>query len=158
MKSIILTLSLFIGLFAAQAQNGKVTERNLKGLWKLKIVIADDLLEKEIREEENAFARMIMSATSNIVEGVMNNIDIEIEFLSDNRCRIYVEAFGADEVEYTNWRINKNGELYIEDSDAFSMGDDEYWKFEDDVLVAYDHNGWAMDDDDAYIYMVKIDD
>ena len=158
MKSILLTLSLFVGLFAAQAQNGKVTERNLRGLWKLKIVISDNLMEREIAEEENVFARMMMSAAGNLVEGVMDNIDIEMEFLSDNRCKIYVEAFGADEIEYTNWRINRNGDLIIEDSDSFSMGDDEYWKFDDDVLVAYDDHGRAIDDEDAYVYMVKIDD
>lgn len=155
MNKLIIILGLLIGFQSAEAQSKKVSERALEGVWKMKITLSDDVFEDEIRDEDNAFARLILRATGNLVEGILDDIDIELEFKDNHDCRIYVSAFGVEEVEYTEWYINSRGELYIDDSDSFKMGDDEYWVFEDDVLVAYER-GRPLDDD-AAVYLVKID-
>lgn len=154
MKKLIIILGLLIGFQSVYAQS-KVRERDLEGVWKMKISLSDDVFDEEIRDEDNVFARLILRATGNLVEGILDEIDIELEFRPNHECRIYVSAFGEEEVEYTEWYINGRGELYIDDSDSFKMGSDEYWMFEDDVLVAYE-DGRPLDDD-AAVYLVRID-
>ncbi|MEO9967308.1 MAG: hypothetical protein ABJF11_16030 [Reichenbachiella sp.] len=155
MNKLIIIFGLLIGFQAVMAQPGEVRERDLAGVWKMKITLDDDVFEDEIRDEDNAFSRLILRATGNLVEGILDDIDIEIQFRDNYECKIYVSAFGVEEVEYTEWRINSRGELYIDDSDSFQMGDDEYWVFEGDILVAYE-DGRPLDDD-AAVYLVKID-
>ncbi len=155
MNKLILLIGLLIGYQSADAQSSRVRERDLEGIWKMKISLDESVFEQEISDEDNAFARLILKATGNLVEGILEEIDIELEFRDNHECRIYVSAFGEEEVEYTDWRINSRGELYIEDSDSFQMGDDEYWIFEGDVLVAYE-DGRPLDDD-AAVYLVKVD-
>lgn len=155
MNKLIILIGLLIGVQSVSAQSWRVKERDLKGVWKMKISFSEDVFEEEIRDEENAFARLILRATGNLVEGILDDIDIELIFRDNHECKIYVSAFGVEEVEYTEWHINSRGELYIDDSDSFQMGDDEYWVFEDDVLVAYE-DGRPLDDD-AAVYLVRID-
>lgn len=155
MKKLLIIIGLLVGFQAAFAQNGRVTERDLEGVWKMKISLDDDVFEQELDDEDNAFARLILRATGNLVEGILEEIDIELEFRGNHECRIYVSAFGEEEVEYSEWYINRKGELYIDDSNSFQMGDDEYWLFEDGILVAYE-DGRPLDDD-AAVYMVRID-
>ena len=154
MKKLLMIVCFFLSLQAVNAQGEKVRSRDLEGVWKMRIVLDENTFQDEADEEENAFARMIVQATGNLVEGILENIDIEIEFLEDHTCRVYVEAFGAEEVEYSKWFINSKGELYIDDTDSFHMDDDEYWMFEEDVLVAYDDRGRSIDDD-VDVYMVR---
>ncbi|MEP3386949.1 MAG: hypothetical protein ABJO02_02095 [Reichenbachiella sp.] len=155
MNKLIILIGLLIGFQSADAQNGRVRERDLEGVWKMKISLDEDVFEQELDDEDNAFARLILRATGNLVEGILDEIDIELEFRDNHECRIYVSAFGEEEVEYSEWYINGRGELYIDDSDSFQMGDDEYWIFEDGVLVAYE-DGRPLDDD-AAVYMVRIE-
>ena len=155
MNKLALIIGLLIGCQSAFAQSGRVTERDLEGIWKMKISLDEDVFEREISDEDNAFARLILRATGNLVEGILDEIDIEIDFRDNHECRIYVSAFGVEEIEYSEWYINRRGELYIDDSESFQMGDDEYWLFEDGVLVAYE-DGRPLDDE-AAVYMVRVD-
>ena len=79
------------------------------------------------------------------------------EFLKDNEVRVSTEAFGEDDVEYTDWYINSRGELEIGDTDHWDDNDDIVWLMEDGLLIAYDRDGRTKVDDDARVYMVKID-
>lgn len=155
MNKLIVLIGLLIGFQSVYAQNGRVKERDLNGIWKMKIAFEDGILEEEIRDEDNAFARLVLSAAGNLVEGILDEIDIEIEFRDDHECRVYVSAFGEEEVEYTRWQISDGGKLYIDDSDSFQIGEDEYWLFEDGRLVVYE-DGHPLDDE-ASVYLVRID-
>lgn len=138
----------------ANAQE-KVAEKDLEGIWELRIELREDFLEDEIEEEDNALARIILRSVDGFVEGILENLDIAFEFKADGRCKVYVDAFGADEIEYTEWYINRKGQLIIEDTDDVHFGNDDYWMFEDDILVAYEDGD--RKDDDAFVYLVRVD-
>ena len=155
MKKLILIVPILFMAFFANAQNKKVRESDLKGTWKLVIDIDMDDIEDELEDEDNVFARIVLKSVSGLVDGILDEIDIYFEFQSDGRLRVMVDAFGEDEVEYTDWYINKRGELVIEDTDSFNTDDDNYWMFNGDVLVAYDEDGEL--DDDARVYLINVD-
>ncbi|UXX79450.1 hypothetical protein N7E81_19050 [Reichenbachiella carrageenanivorans] len=155
MNKLIVLISLLIGFQLAIAQNGRVKERDLAGVWKMKISLEDGILEEEIKGEDNAFARLVLAAAGNLVEGILDEIAIEIEFRDDHECRVYVSAFGEEEVEYTRWEISDDGKLYIDDSDSFQMDGEEYLIFEDGRLVVYE-DGRPLDDE-ASVYLIRVD-
>lgn len=156
MKSIIGILLFTFAFTFANAQTKKVKERDLKGTWQMKIDLGEDFLEEDIEDEDNILARMILSATSSFVTGLMDELDLRFEFLDDNVCKIYVSVFDSDaEVEYADWRINDRGQLFISDTDSFNMDSDEYWVMEDGLLVAKEDGENITDD--GYVYMYKLD-
>lgn len=154
MKGLLIAVLMVFAVGFAKAQS-KVTENKLEGVWELRIELKEGFLDEEIEEEDNAFARVILKSVDGLVEGILDNLDIAFEFKSDGRCKVYVDAFGANEVEYTEWYINRRGQLIIEDTDEVNFGNDDYWMFEDDILVAYD-DGERVDDD-AFVYLVRVD-
>ena len=152
---LILTMLLTIP-FAGLAQK-KLKEKDLIGTtWKLVIDVEDVLeeAEKEMEEEDNLLGEIILRGVSGLVEGIIDNIDVHFEFRDDNELKIYVEAFGSDEVEWTDWSINRHGELIIEDNDHIQTDGDSYWFLEDGVLV---HEDSGKDRDDPKIFMTRID-
>lgn len=154
MKNILVAL-LVIGMGSqAMAQTKKVKEKDLEGIWQMRIVMDDDFLEKEKEEEDNVFARMIIQATGAFVEGILGEIKIKMEFQKDGVCKVYASAFDEDDVSETSWFI-KDGKLYIDDVNTMDFGDDDYWMFEDDVLVLRNSDGSL--DDEANVYMVRMD-
>ena len=149
-------LLLILGLTTGQllAQD-KVREKDIAGkTWKLKIDI-DDELQDEIDDADSAFERLIIKSVSGFVDGILDGIDIYFEFQDDNELKITVDAFGDTEVEYTNWYINRDGALVIDDTDHFES-DDEIWLFVDDVLVAFDKD-WDGDLEDRSVYLVEME-
>ncbi|MGL1886559.1 MAG: hypothetical protein OCD76_08600 [Reichenbachiella sp.] len=156
MKSI-LGIIIFMAAFTfANAQSSKVKERDLRGIWQLKIDLGDDFLEDEIEDEENAFARIILETTGSLVTDIIEEIDVKFEFLPDNVCKVYASAFDSDrEVEYVEWEINNRGQLIISDSDSYESDGIDYWMLEDDVLVAME-DGDVLTEDVA-VYLVKLD-
>ncbi|MFY0652673.1 MAG: hypothetical protein JXQ96_11595 [Cyclobacteriaceae bacterium] len=154
MKKIILIIPMLLFIvLSVNAQTKKVKEKDLKGEWKLVIDIDKDDITDELDEEDNVFARLIVKSVAGIVDGVLDEIDIRFEFQSNQRLKITVNAFGEEDVEYSNWKINKRGELIIEDSDSFDS-DDDYWLFQGDVLVAYDEDD---DKPSKEVYLVNMD-
>jgi len=155
MKKLILIVPLLFVVVFANAQNRKVKERDLIGTWRLVIDIDMDKIEDEMDEEDNVFARIVLRSVSGLVDGILDEIDIYFEFQDSGRLKVMVEVFGEDEVEYSEWYINRRGELIIEDTDSFNTSDDDYWMFEGELLVAYDDDGEL--DDDARVYLVNVD-
>lgn len=156
MKSIIGILIFTFAFTFANAQTKKVKERDLKGTWQMKIDLGEEFLEDDIQDEDNILARVILTATSSFVTGLLDELDLRFEFLDDNTCKIYVSVFDSDEeIEYAKWNINKEGQLQITDTDSFNMDMDEYWVMEDDILVAKE-NGHNITDD-GFVYMYKLD-
>lgn len=154
--TLILLLSLLI-LSNIDAQTKKIKENDLIGTtWKLHVDIEDVLneVEEEMEEEDNIFGEIILRGVSGLVEGILENIDIYFDFRSGNEVKVYVEAFGADEIEYTEWRINRRGELIIEDSEHFQSDVDGYWILENGVLVLQEDD---RDEGDPDIFMVRMD-
>lgn len=153
MKNILLLTSLMLFVVSIQAQPRKVKERELEGRWKLVIDIDSEDFEDELDEEDGYFARLALQSVGGFVDGVLDAIDIEFEFMRNNEVKVIVSAFGNEDIEYSDWRINRRGELLIGDTDSFSSDDDDYWMFDGDLLVAYD------DDDGmkSQVYMVNID-
>lgn len=154
-KLLIIVPLLFLVVFANNAQGKKVKERDVLGTWRLVIDVDMEELEDDIEDEDNPFARVVMRSVSGLVDGILDNLDIYFEFRDNGRLKVTVDAFGVDEVEYSEWYINRRGELIIEDTDSFNTDDDDYWMFDGDLLVAYDDDG-SMDDD-ARVYLVNVD-
>ncbi|MEM8893093.1 MAG: hypothetical protein AAGC88_00865 [Bacteroidota bacterium] len=153
--STLVMLSLFV-VTTAHAQS-KVKEKDVYGAWVLKIEIKEETWEQELEDQDNAIARAVIQGVSGLVDGILEEIDIRFEFMDDNEVRVSTEAFGDDDVEYTDWYINSQGELEIGDTDHWDDNDDTVWLMEDGLLIAYDRDGRTKVDDDARVYMVKID-
>lgn len=148
---VVLTFSL-----VAQGQTRKVKERDIKGLWQLKIELGEDFMEKEIDEEDNAMTRVIMQATESFVDGILDELDIKFRFLDGGVCKVYVTAFGVDaDEELGEWYINDKGQLIIEDTDSYQSDGNEYWMMQDDILVAMEDG--EMLEDEARVFMVRLD-
>jgi hypothetical protein len=86
------------------------------------------------------------------VEGILNNIDIYFDFQPNGKLAVKVDAFGEKEMEYSQWHIDNNGKLYIEDTEHFSSDDNDYWMLDDGILITSDN------EDGKYVYMVRLDD
>lgn len=143
---------LFLVLFA-NAQTKKVKEKDLNGVWKLVINIDQEEVADELDEEDNIFAKIIAKSVVGIVDDVLGEIDILFEFKSNNRLKVTVNAFGEEEVEYSEWKINNKGQLIIEDVDSFDSEED-YWLLEGDILVSYNNGD---DEPSNNIYLVNMD-
>lgn len=115
----------------------------------------EEELDQEAEEEDNMFAKMIITGVSGLVEGIMENIDVYFEFQSDGEVRIKIDAFDEREVEYAKWYISNRGELIIEDfeSDNISFDNDDVWMMDGKRLVSFDDDG-SMEEN---VYMVRIE-
>ncbi len=136
-----------------QAQ--RISEKDLVGTtWKLEIDIDQALeeAERELEEEDNFLGEIILSGVSGLVEGIVDNIEIYFEFREDNELKVYTEAFGNDDVDYTYWKITKRGELLIEDSEHFSTDGGSYWVYDDGIFIQDELD----EDDDAKVFLVKM--
>lgn len=127
-KTLPLLLLLACLATSATAQS-RVHEKDLAGAWKMVFQ-----LDHEIDEADGAFARIALKAVS----GIMDEIDIRFEFLSEHRLKVTSRALGEDQdVEYSTWRINDRGQLELGDTEHMST-DDDVWMFEHGVLVPYE--------------------
>ena len=164
-KLITLSLALFCCV-AVDAQT-KVKEKDLIGEWKL--VIDLDEVEEEIErelEDEHWLASRFARSISNFALDIVSEIDIRMDFREDGEVRIEVDAFGAREVEYSEWYINRDGELIIEDDDndrrrrsrrnrSVHFGNDhDVWMMDGNKLFAYDR-GYRGRLKKQEVYMVK---
>lgn len=128
--------------FGAMAQKS-VKENDLKGVWKLVIDINKEEIARDIEDEDNVLAEIFAKSVTSAVFGIIEEIDIRFEFLPDNRLRVETNVFGESDVEYSDWYINRDGELIIGDTDNVNVNsddDDDYWLKDGDHLVAYDRD------------------
>ncbi len=117
--------------FAVNSQS-KVTEKDLEGKWKMVFDFDEDDMEEEI-EDSFWLGSLFSGPLSSFVVDLLEDIDIQMEFLDGGKLKISVEAFGEEDVEYEEWYINSHGELILGDDD-----DDEIWLFENGKLYQYD--------------------
>lgn len=150
--AILAAIILFCGLNLT-AQH-KVHSKDLVGKWKLNIDISKELedAEEEAKEEDSFFAEMIVKSVGGMVEGILSNIDIYMEFQSDGKVKVSIDAFGEKETEYAEWSIDKNGRLRITETDNFSTNDDDYWLIDGDKLVLFEDNH----EKEENVYLIKV--
>lgn len=133
----------------------KVKEKDIIGTWKLVIDVEDALRDAEDEAtEESLLGKVILSSVSGLVSGILEEIEIYMDFRADGELKVIVEAFGERETEYSEWTINRDGKLYIKDTDHFDLDSDDYWLMEDGVLVAFEED----DEPNTNVYMVAVDD
>ena len=135
---IVLFMFVMLSSLELKAQS-KITERFLLGTWQLKIDIEDEL-EQETEEADSMFESIILSAVTNAVTGILDRIDITIDFRSDGEAKLIVNAFGNQEIEYTEWFIDKKGRLSITETDNFKTDLSEYWARDGEIIVLLEDN------------------
>ena len=146
MKKTLLTLCLVL-LFSSSVVNAqsRVRAKDLIGTWKLEI---------ELKEAAESSAERILL---NAVDGLLDEIDIYMEFRKNNELKVTVDAFGEREVEYSEWHINDAGELFLSDSEHFKS-EDSVWMFVGDQLESFEYrNGKRIkEDENVYLRRVKL--
>ena len=145
----------FFVITALAFSQGKLTERDLIGTWKMTINSESVMEEvkKEADEEDNLFAKVILNSVGGMVDGIIRNLDIYINFQRDGQAKILINAFeNASEEEESEWYI-KGGRLYIRDS---KKGDNIDWD-SNDYWIMKDGNLYLESDDRVEVYMVKMD-
>ncbi len=127
MMKTLLTLGLLL-VFCVSAVNAqsRVRAKDLRGTWKLELEIDE--------EAETATERVILSA----VDGLLDEIDIYMEFRKNNELKVTVHAFGDKEVEYSEWHINDKGELSLGESEHLQTGD-SVWMFVGRHLESFEY-------------------
>lgn len=134
----------------------KVKEKVLLGNWKLIIDIETELNEAEEEMEENdesVIGQVVLKSVSGLVSGIIDELDIYMEFRPGGELKVTVDAFGEHETEYSKWYISKEGRLFIEDNDSFST--EEFWMYDNGMLVNYQENGRDLERNS--VYLVNID-
>jgi hypothetical protein len=130
-RIILLTAVSMILIVSAQAQS-KVSKKDLRGEWKMVFDFDEEDLEEGI--DDNFWLGSIISGPmSGFVMDILDEIDIQMEFLDGGKLKITVDAFGEEEVEYDKWYLTSKGELVIGDDD-----EDEVWMLEGKKLYQYD--------------------
>ncbi|XOV94671.1 MAG: hypothetical protein ACFHWX_08195 [Bacteroidota bacterium] len=148
--ALILTGILFISVTGLSAQN-KLKEKDIVGQWKLIINLDEefDKAKKELEDDDdNIIGSIILGSVEGLVTSILDKVDIYMDFQKDGTLKIMVEAFDEKNVDYSNWSINSQGQLIIDDTDEI---DTDHWTLEDGILVGYDDDG-----DKNMAYMVKI--
>lgn len=156
MKKIYFTLIACLVLVSSINAQSKVKEKEIiDGTWKLVIDIEEELeeAEREVEEEDSFLGEVILNSVSGLLSGLMEELEIYMEFRPDGKVKVVVEAFGEREVEYSEWHIDNRGRLYISDTEKFKTDDDDYWMMENGVLISYEDRGERNEN----VYLVHID-
>ncbi|MFH6983729.1 hypothetical protein [Marinoscillum luteum] len=157
MKKLSLTIfALLLIAFTYQAEaQSKVVAKDLIGSWKLVIDVDEEFEEakREVDEEDSFLGKIILNSVSGIVSGILEEIDIYMEFKPGGEVKVIVEAFDEREIEYSEWQIDKKGRLYISDTENFSTGDSDYWLMEKGVLILFEDDNERSDN----VYLVNMD-
>ncbi len=150
-STLLLTMTLVLAVVSVSAQR-KIKEDNLIGQWKLVINVEEgiDKAKEELDDNGNEFLeKLLLNSIEGLASSILDEIDIYMDFEKGGKLRVIVEAFDEKEIEYSEWSINKKGELFIKDGK--NDVDIDHWVLEDDILVGYDEDG-----EKNMTYLVKI--
>lgn len=143
MKTTILSfMFLFVVGFGAATAQERVTEGRLLGEWRMMINV-----EEEIRKEadqEGFLTKMFLNGISGMVQGILDDIDIQMTFKKDGILELVALYDGqVDDVETLSWRIDEKGHLYIDDfkNERVSIENDGYWMWENGRLISFEEDG-----------------
>lgn len=152
----LLTLIMLTFSLTTHSQH-KVKARDLKGNWKMVIDIDEEYMEDELHDEDIPWlGRIFAKSLTGLVFNIIEEIDIEMQFLDNNRLKITVEVFGEREVEYGRWYINHNGALVLDDFDNIHIDDDDreghdIWLMKNDRLVSYEEKHGQLERQPIYM-------
>lgn len=154
-KKSLLLLSFVLLLITTGLSQHRLKEKDVLGNWKLIIDIDEELQEAEndLEKEDNVVGKIVLSSISGLVNGILDEVEIYMEFLPKGEAKIWIEAFGEKEIEYTSWRIDDNGKLFIEDTDSYSS-DQDFWVMKDGVLVSSEGRN---EENHQNVYLVNVD-
>ena len=143
MKTTVLSfMLLFVVSFAAATAQEHVTEARLLGEWRMMINV-----EEEIRKEadqEGFLTKMFLNGISGMVQGILDDIDIQMTFKKDGILELVALYDGqVDDVETLSWSIDEKGHLYIDDfkNERVSIENDGYWMWEYGRLISFEEDG-----------------
>jgi hypothetical protein len=138
MKSIVLSLIVLILAGGSVQAQKKVKERDLKGHWQMVFDFDEDFIKNELEDEPDIpwLGKIVAEGVSGFVLNILDEIDIEFEFQSNNRLKIMIDAFGEESVEFAHWHIDSKGALILDEEDQ----DDDIWLFDQGKLYAYEKN------------------
>lgn len=133
----------------------KVKEKDIIGTWKLIIDVKEEL-DQEAEEADTMLEEVFVKAISGFVGGILEDIDIYLDFKKDNTVYITVKAYDEEDTGSGNWFINDKGYLEIEsiesdNGDIDIDAEDDEWMLVDGLLISDD------DDDTKNVYMTKVD-
>lgn len=147
---------LIIGLLAfgnhAQAQK-KIKESDVIGTWKLNINIDEAMQEakNDLDEEDNLIGKLVLNSVSGLIDNIMDEIDIYLDFQKGGKLEILVKAFGEKEIEYSEWYITKSGEIFIESTEHIQTDNDRFVMTSNGIMVPADDY-----EEDAKVFLVRI--
>lgn len=153
-KNTILLFILSLLFVTSATSQGKVKEKKIIGTWKLVINIDEefDKAKDGLDDDDNYLGKAIINSIDGLVSGLLDEIDVFMEFQKGGNVDIFVKAFGEEEKEQGKWLINDKGRLIIIDNDSSGFENDGYWLFDDELLVNYDENN-----EKSKAYLVKVD-
>jgi hypothetical protein len=155
MKTMIIIFTLIaFTLVEVQAQN-KLTEKDVTGSWRLVIDVSEEMdeLRDEMDDTESLFGQVIKKSVSGFVEGLLNNIEIYMDFLPNGEVEVTSIAFDKEDRDFSTWKIVGN-KLYISDSDNFQVENDSYWIMEhNSILISVSEDG----NNNKNVYLRKIE-
>lgn len=147
MKTSLLSLALLLvlGLGSVTAQE-RVTEARLLGEWRMMINVEEEI--KKETEQEGFLTQMFMNGISGMVQGILDNIEIQMTFKKGGVLEMVAIYDGEiDDIETLAWRINEKGQLFIDDfqNDNVKIENDGYWMWEKGRLVSFELDGTRND-------------
>lgn len=153
-KIIIVSFFLAFTFIEAKAQN-KLSEKDVIGSWRLIIDVSEEMdeLRDDFDNTESLFGQVIKKSVSGFVEGLLNNIEIYMDFLPNGEVEVTSIAFEKEDRDFSTWKIVGN-KLYISDSGNFKIDNDSYWVLErSNILLSVSEFG----DDNKNVYLRKIE-
>ena len=159
MKKLGLTFVLLLtAIYSVNAQK-RVSDHDIEGEWKMVIDLDREEFEEEW-DEESEFGQFIARSVTDFVYDIINEIEVYFEFQNNNRVRVTAGAFGEREVEYTDWHVNRDGELIIGELDDFDIDigghEDDIWMMEDGVLLSYEKERYGELEYNN-VYLIRVD-
>ena len=143
MKTTLLSFMLLfvVGFGSATAQE-RVTEAKLLGEWRMLINVEDEIRKEA--DQEGFLTKMFLNGISGMVQGILDDIDIQMTFKKDGVLELVALYDGEiDDVETLAWRIDEKGHLYIDDfkNERVSIENDGYWMWENGRLISFEEDG-----------------
>lgn len=143
MKTVLFSLLLlFVVGYGSVAAQERVTEAKLLGEWRMMINVEDEIRKEA--DEEGFLTKMFLNGISGMVQGILDDIDIQMTFKKDGVLELVALYDGeVDDVETLSWRIDEKGHLYIDDfkNERVSIENDGYWMWENGRLISFEEDG-----------------
>ena len=143
----LLVLVTAVFLFVGNSANAQrpVRSSDLRGTWRLVFDVDE--------EADTAMGRVVLNA----VDGFLDELDIRFEFRRNGELKVETNAFGDTEEEYSEWRINSEGQLILGETEHVHS-DDTVWMRDGRRLVAYEYDEEGRLNRKESVYLERVRD